>query len=140
MLDGTQSITHVVQLSPRSPASNVVESTEKTATGPVSTVSIHEIDKSMSNQVKSPPCVILDDDSSPSPSVEKKSSRQASTTPVKRSQDTDKTNSKSIKQTRESDKSVSKEKSYDNNEIKRKRQVDGLLCISISNDEYLWIV
>lgn len=90
-----------------------------------------EAEKSTPVQPPSPVCVILDDDSSPAPSIEKKSTRQSS---EKKINETEKNSSssghtsKSTKRSRDSEKSHTKEKtSTEHSETKRKRLSDGSL-------------
>ncbi|CAF3361537.1 unnamed protein product [Rotaria sp. Silwood1] len=109
----------VVQLSPTPSVTATSEIFEKG-----SVVLSNEPEKTTPVQPPSPICVILDDDSSPAPSIDKKVVRQTSTTPVKRTNDNDKNNSKQSKQSRDSDKSRNKEKTNENTEIKRKRLND----------------
>jgi hypothetical protein len=84
----------------------------------------NEPEKSTSVQPPSPICVILDDDSSPAPSVEKKIVRQTS---EKKSNENEKISSKQNKRSRDSDKTQTKDKSNEHSEIKRKRLNDGIL-------------
>jgi hypothetical protein len=74
----------------------------------------------------SPVCVILDDDSSPPPSVERKVARQASTTPVKKTNEPEKNDVKPSKRSRESEKNHEKEKPTVSTDLKRKRLNDGI--------------
>ncbi len=82
----------------------------------------NEIEKTIPVQPPSPICVILDDDSSPAPSIEKKIVRQIS---EKKTNDNEKNSSKSTKRSRDSDKNHEKEKTTEHTEMKRKRLNDG---------------
>ncbi|CAF0874324.1 unnamed protein product [Adineta steineri] len=117
----SQSTPPIVQLSPTPPiVTTATEISEKESVEiPI------ETEKSIVVQPPSPVFVILDDDSSPSPSIDKKDVRQTSTTPVKKSNDNDKNNSKTNKRSRDIDKNHTKEKINGNTEIKRKRLNDG---------------
>ncbi len=118
--DTSQSTPSVVQLSPTIPISATSEITEKG-----SVILPSEAEKTTPVQPPSPICVILDDDSSPAPSIDKKVVRQTPTTSVKKSNENDKNTSKPNKRSRDSDKSHTKEKTNENIEIKRKRLNDG---------------
>ena len=86
--------------------------------------SVVEPDKAASIRSSSPVCVILDDDSSPIPSTDKKAARHTPTTPMKKAAvEHDKADSKPAKRSRDSEKAASKDKS---SEIKRKRLNDGI--------------
>jgi hypothetical protein len=106
-----QSTPPVVQLSP------TPELSEKG-----SVIVPNEIEKTIPVQPPSPICVILDDDSSPAPSIEKKIVRQIS---EKKTNDNEKNSSKSTKRSRDSDKNHEKEKTTEHTEMKRKRLNDG---------------
>jgi hypothetical protein len=82
----------------------------------------NELEKITSIQPPSPICVILDDDSSPSPSIEKKIIRQIS---EKKFNENEKNNSKQTKRSRDSDKNSNKDKISEHIETKRKRLNDG---------------
>jgi hypothetical protein len=118
--DAPQSTPPVVQLSPTPPIPVTSELTDK---GSV-TLST-ETETTTPVQAASPVCVILDDDSSPTPSIDKKVVRRTPTTPVKRSNDNEKNSSKPNKRSRDSDKSYPKDKTNESSEIKRKRLNDG---------------
>jgi hypothetical protein len=98
-LGAPQATPPIVQLSP------TPDTSRKNTAAPA-----NEPDRAVSALPPSPPCVILDDDSSPAPSIDKKSTRQTSTTPAKKSTDTEKSSSKATKRSRESDKALQKEK------------------------------
>ncbi len=87
---------------------------------------VNETEKTTPVQPPSPICVILDDDSSPAPSIDKKDVRQTSTTPVKKTDDIDRNSSKQSKRSRDSDKIHNKEKTSENTDVKRKRLNDGI--------------
>ncbi|CAF4453759.1 unnamed protein product, partial [Rotaria sp. Silwood2] len=110
----------VVQLSPTPSVTATSDIVEKG-----SVILSNETEKTTPVQPPSPICVILDDDSSPAPSIDKKIVRQTSTTPVKRTNENDKNTSKQNKRSRDSDKSHNKEKISENTETKRKRLNDG---------------
>ena len=84
-----------------------------------------EAEKSHSNLPSSPVCVILDDDSSPAPSIDKKDTRQVLAKQVKKSVEPEKTSSKSSKRSRDVEKTHIKDKSSESSESKRKRLNDG---------------
>ena len=114
-LGAPQSTPSIVQLSPTPDTS-----------GKNAPAVVNESEKLASALPPSPPCVILDDDSSPAPSIDKKSTRQTPTTSAKKSTDTDKSSSKATKRSRESDKALQKDKPSESTETKRKRLTDGL--------------
>lgn len=89
----------------------------------------NEPEKTVAVQPPSPICVILDDDSIPSPPIDKKVVRQPS--PTKRTHESDNSSSKQSKRSRDSDKSHSKEKSSETSDAKRKRANDGKSCFVI---------
>lgn len=107
----SQSTPLVVQLSP------AIEGAEKDAI-----TSGNDGDKSTSIQPPSPVCVIIDEDFSPPPSIDKKIVRQTS---EKKSTEPEKTSSKSMKRSRDSDRVQTKENSTDHSDSKRKRLNDG---------------
>jgi hypothetical protein len=84
---------------------------------------VNETENTTPVQPPSPICVILDDDSSPSPSIDKKVVRQIS---IKTINENDKNNSKQNKRSRDSDKNYNKEKANEHIETKRKRLNDGM--------------
>ncbi|CAF1400559.1 unnamed protein product [Adineta ricciae] len=110
----------LVQLSPTPPIQVTSEMSDK---GSVEHSA--EAEKSHANQPSSPVCVILDDDSSPAPSIDKKDARQVLTKPVKKSSEPEKTSSKSSKRSRDVEKTHTKDKSSESSESKRKRLNDG---------------
>jgi len=89
--DTSQSTSSVVQLSPTIAISTTSEIPEKG-----SVILPSETEKNTLVQPPSPICVILDDDSSPAPSIDKKVVRQTPTTPVKKSNENDKNSSKPV--------------------------------------------
>ena len=102
-----------VQLSP------AVELTEKLSDTPA-----NDPEKSTSVQLPSPVCVILDDDSSPAHSIDKKIGRQI---PEKKSTETEKSSSsKSTKRSRDSDRTQNKDSTNEHSDSKRKRLNDGI--------------
>ncbi|CAF1477150.1 unnamed protein product [Adineta ricciae] len=110
----------LVQLSPTPPIQAASEMSDKG-----SVEHSVEAEKSHVNQPSSPVCVILDDDSSPAPSVDKKDARQVLTKSVKKSSEPEKTSSKSSKRSRDVEKIHTKDKSSESSESKRKRLNDG---------------
>ncbi|UJR28096.1 hypothetical protein I4U23_009351 [Adineta vaga] len=127
----SESTPSIVRLSHTPPIQGTSEISEKGSIElPLDTEKSHTI------QPSSPICVILDDDSSPAPSIDKKDVRQTSTTPIKKSNETEKTSSsKSSKRTRDGDKSQNKDKTSDSVESKRKRLSDGSSKKVISNSK-----
>lgn len=83
----------------------------------------NEPEKTTPVQPPSPICVILDDDSSPSPATEKKLIQQTS---GKKVNENEKTDSKQNKRSRDSDKNHNKDKANEHTETKRKRLNDGI--------------
>jgi hypothetical protein len=126
--DAPQSTPPIVQLSPTPPIPITSEISEKESIE-LST----ETEKTTLVQPPSPICVILDDDSSPAPSIDKKDVRQTSTTPVKKTDDIDRNSSKQSKRSRDSDKIHNKEKTSENTDVKRKRLNDGIEFLFFHN-------
>lgn len=94
----------------------------------------NEAEKFTTVQPSSPVCVILDDDSSPTPSVEKKVVRQIS---EKKSHEPEKSTSKQVKRSRDSDPNPPKDKPDEHSESKRKRLTDGIPLFTEKNQLYI---